>query len=297
MTIETASFINGLNASYPAASDPKSEGDDHLRLIKTTVKATFPNLTGAVTPTQADLNVLAGAASGAVSGLNVATQAASNNTTLAASTAMVQAAILASSGVTAALPGQSGNSGKYLTTDGSSASWGALPSNDLVLLSTTTVSTAVNAVTITSGFTNAYKAFAVLIENLTRSGPSSGMFALRVRRGGSVVTSSTYGTSYCTRGNTGNTTSSSNDHIPLGAGSLNASGWIHILNPFASSAGAIRVIGELCESATTTNSPTNWQISGMNSATGTFDGIQLYNVDTTWGLVDANTVIRVYGVK
>lgn len=123
MTIETASFINGLNASLPAASDPKSEGDDHLRLIKTTVKATFPNITGAVTPTQADLNVLAGAASGAVSGLNVATQAASNNTTLAASTAMVQAAILASSGVTAALPGQSGNAGKYLMTNGTSASW------------------------------------------------------------------------------------------------------------------------------------------------------------------------------
>lgn len=123
MTIESATYINGLNASYPAASDPKSEGDDHLRLLKSTVKATFPNVTGAVTPTQADLNVLAGAASGAVTGLNVTTQTATNSTTLAASTAMVQAAILASSGVTAALPGQSGNAGKYLTTNGTSASW------------------------------------------------------------------------------------------------------------------------------------------------------------------------------
>lgn len=126
MTVETATYINQLDATYPTASDPKSEGDDHLRLIKSTVKATFPNVTGVVTPTQADLNVLAGAGTGAVSGLNVTTQAATNNTTLVASTAMVQSAILASTGISAVLPGQGGNSGKYLTTDGTNASWGAL---------------------------------------------------------------------------------------------------------------------------------------------------------------------------
>jgi hypothetical protein len=127
MTVETATYINGLNATYPAASDPKSEGDDHLRLIKSTVKATFPNVSGAVSATHADLSAAAGAATTGASGFRVATQAATDNTTLAASTAQVQAAILASSGVTATLPGQTGNAGKYLKTDGTSPSWDAVP--------------------------------------------------------------------------------------------------------------------------------------------------------------------------
>jgi hypothetical protein len=58
MGLETATYINGLVTTNPTSSDPKSQGDDHLRLVKSTVKATFPNITGAVTPTQADLNVL-----------------------------------------------------------------------------------------------------------------------------------------------------------------------------------------------------------------------------------------------
>jgi hypothetical protein len=56
MTIESATYISGLNATYPAAGDPKSEGDDHLRLIKSTVKATLPNVTGAVAATHAQLD-------------------------------------------------------------------------------------------------------------------------------------------------------------------------------------------------------------------------------------------------
>ena len=42
MTIESASFLNDLNASYPAVGDAISEGDDHFRLLKTVLKATFP---------------------------------------------------------------------------------------------------------------------------------------------------------------------------------------------------------------------------------------------------------------
>jgi hypothetical protein len=123
MAVESATYINQLDATKPGASDLKSEGDDHLRLVKSAVKSTFPNVTGAVTGTHADLNVLTGAATGAVSGLNVTTQAASDNTTKAASTAMVQLAIMASSGLLGQLPGQSGNAGKFLKTNGSVASW------------------------------------------------------------------------------------------------------------------------------------------------------------------------------
>lgn len=60
MPLETGNYISDLNASNPLAGDPKSQGDDHLRLIKAVLKATFPNISGAVTPTQAELSQLAG---------------------------------------------------------------------------------------------------------------------------------------------------------------------------------------------------------------------------------------------
>jgi hypothetical protein len=56
MALENATFINGLNASNPLSTDNVSQADDHIRLIKTTVKATFPNVTGAVTKTHTQLN-------------------------------------------------------------------------------------------------------------------------------------------------------------------------------------------------------------------------------------------------
>lgn len=43
MGLETASFISGLTPSWPTATDPKSQGDDHLRLIKAVLQASFPN--------------------------------------------------------------------------------------------------------------------------------------------------------------------------------------------------------------------------------------------------------------
>jgi hypothetical protein len=56
LPIETATYINGLNASNPPDADPVGQADDHLRLIKGVLKATFPNLTGPVTATQDKLN-------------------------------------------------------------------------------------------------------------------------------------------------------------------------------------------------------------------------------------------------
>jgi hypothetical protein len=54
--LETASVISDLVSSNPAASDPLAGADDHIRLIKATVKNTFPNVTGQVTASHADLN-------------------------------------------------------------------------------------------------------------------------------------------------------------------------------------------------------------------------------------------------
>ena len=63
MALESATYINGLDSANPTATDPKNQGDDHIRLLKAAIKATFPNVTGAVTPTQAELNYVAGVTS------------------------------------------------------------------------------------------------------------------------------------------------------------------------------------------------------------------------------------------
>ena len=60
MGLETGTYIDSLNSSNPAAGDPVNEGDDHIRLVKSTVKATFPNISGAVTSTHTELNLLDG---------------------------------------------------------------------------------------------------------------------------------------------------------------------------------------------------------------------------------------------
>ena len=62
MGLETGTYIDSLNASNPVgASDPKSQGDDHIRLLKSTILASFPSITGAMTATHTELNILDGA--------------------------------------------------------------------------------------------------------------------------------------------------------------------------------------------------------------------------------------------
>ena len=56
MPLETASYINQLDATNPLGSDPIASGDDHIRLIKAALKATFPNVAGVVNATNAQLD-------------------------------------------------------------------------------------------------------------------------------------------------------------------------------------------------------------------------------------------------
>jgi len=109
MTVETATDVTQLNASYPLVGDPIGQGDDHIRLIKTVLLYSF-----------------AGATSTGVTGFYVATQPPGTNNGLAASTAFTSAAIAAAA-FSSVLPSQSGNSGKFVTTDGTNASWAAVP--------------------------------------------------------------------------------------------------------------------------------------------------------------------------
>lgn len=44
MPLETFGYLDSLNANNPAISDGLVNGDDHIRGIKSTLKATFPGV-------------------------------------------------------------------------------------------------------------------------------------------------------------------------------------------------------------------------------------------------------------
>lgn len=61
MALESVTYISDLVATNPiGATDPKSQGDDHIRNIKAGVLATFPNVSGAMTASHTELNHLDG---------------------------------------------------------------------------------------------------------------------------------------------------------------------------------------------------------------------------------------------
>lgn len=61
--LEVATYISDLVVTNPVSSDLASTGDDHLRLIKSAIKTTFPNISGEVTPTHTELNYVDGVTS------------------------------------------------------------------------------------------------------------------------------------------------------------------------------------------------------------------------------------------
>lgn len=58
MALEGATYINQLVVTNPDPFDPKGQGDDHIRLIKRTLKQTFPSITGPVYATQDHINAI-----------------------------------------------------------------------------------------------------------------------------------------------------------------------------------------------------------------------------------------------
>jgi hypothetical protein len=58
MPLETGDYISDLVETNPPGTDPVSQGDDHLRLIKHVLKMTFPNVSGPVTSTDEELSNL-----------------------------------------------------------------------------------------------------------------------------------------------------------------------------------------------------------------------------------------------
>ena len=60
MALESTTYIDGLVITNPTGTDPRSQGDDHLRLLKSTIRSTFPNVSGAMTATHTELNLIDG---------------------------------------------------------------------------------------------------------------------------------------------------------------------------------------------------------------------------------------------
>lgn len=56
MALEAATLIGDLVPTNPTGNDARSQGDDHIRMLKAVLRNTFPNLGGAVTRTAAQLN-------------------------------------------------------------------------------------------------------------------------------------------------------------------------------------------------------------------------------------------------
>lgn len=201
MALETSTYISGLVATNPASSDNKSQGDDHLRLLKSTILATFPNISGAVTPTHTQLNTvpdLAPKASPTFTG----TPAAPTATAGDSSTQIATTAFVAGTAFSSALPAQTGNSGKIITTDGSNASWTAvktfngaslLGSGDIslgiVLLATLTPTAAANLDFLTT-FTSSYDNYMIVGDGITPSADNN--LAIRLAVAGASDTGSNY---------------------------------------------------------------------------------------------------------
>jgi len=111
MTVETATIFSQLDPDWPEDSDLLSEGAAHIRLVKDLLVDNLSSIAGPLTVSQTDLNKVG------------VTPAQTSNDTSPASTAFVQEAILNAS-LSTELPAQSGNAGKGLETNGTTASWG-----------------------------------------------------------------------------------------------------------------------------------------------------------------------------
>ena len=130
MGLEVGTYISDLVSTNPLGSDAKSTSDDHHRLIKSTIKATFPNITGAMTKTHTELNTVTDR--GLIAGQTwtgthtfPATTYGVTATLGDSSTKFATTAFVAGTAFSSALPAQTGNADKFLTTDGTNASFSA----------------------------------------------------------------------------------------------------------------------------------------------------------------------------
>lgn len=56
MGLESVTHLDDLDATNPVGTDPRSEGDDHIRNVKSALLTDFPGISGIVTSTHSELN-------------------------------------------------------------------------------------------------------------------------------------------------------------------------------------------------------------------------------------------------
>lgn len=71
MALESATYVDELVATNPVAGDAVSTADDHLRLIKAVLLASFPNVSGAVAASDVELSYVDGVTSAIQTQLNL----------------------------------------------------------------------------------------------------------------------------------------------------------------------------------------------------------------------------------
>tara|TARA_B100001057_G_scaffold294338_1_gene294437 strand:+ start:1566 stop:2537 length:972 start_codon:yes stop_codon:yes gene_type:complete len=118
MALETGTYIDSLNASNPVATDGLAQADDHMRLIKSTIKATFPSVTGAINATHTELNTVADGNTAATSTTLVdADRVPVNDDGTMVQVAMSDFKTYMHGSLT--FPTSDGTAGQFMTTDGS----------------------------------------------------------------------------------------------------------------------------------------------------------------------------------
>jgi len=126
MGLESATYVSSLNSSNPASTDAVSFGDDHLRLLKSVLQSSFPDVDQAI----ATVVVKATAPTTQVKGTIWYDTSASalkiNTAATGSSPSWVSFGAAAPWETTDSVASQTGNSGKILTTDGSSTSWSSI---------------------------------------------------------------------------------------------------------------------------------------------------------------------------
>ena len=149
MGLETFSYVSTLNTANPTSSDAKSKGDDHLRGIKTALVNSFPAVASAVSASSVELSYVAGVTSAIQpqftgkanktgdthTGTHDFTGATMTVATPTTGTNPVTKSYADNLAFSAALPSQTGNAGKFVTTDGTTASWTYNPTPPIVAAS------------------------------------------------------------------------------------------------------------------------------------------------------------------
>ena len=119
MSLETATYINGLQPANPTSNDNVGDGDNHIRMLKSTLRLTFPYITGEVSPTHAEINSgipLANNATNANTASSIVKRDASGNFSAGVITAGLTGDVYAQDGTSVVL--QNGTDGTDATFTG-----------------------------------------------------------------------------------------------------------------------------------------------------------------------------------